>query len=71
MFAVSRKLMPASSALLMIGRLFSSSSVHGWGPRSGTPKLMHPRQRRETSSPVRPSFTYSMADILQERRAGG
>ena len=58
-FAVSRKLMPASSACRMNGRLASSSSVHGWMPRPGSPKLMQPRQMRETSRPVRPRVTYS------------
>jgi len=44
----------------MIGLLSSSFSDHGAIPRSGTSKLMHPRQMRETSKPVRPSFTYSI-----------
>ena len=32
---MSKKLMPSSSARAMNGRLCSSSSVHGWAPRSG------------------------------------
>ena len=55
-FAVSKKLKPSSSARRMKGRPCSSSSVQGWAPLSGTPKLMHPRQSRDTSSPERPSL---------------
>ena len=36
-FAVSKKLMPASSACWMNGRLVSSSSDQAWLPRSDTP----------------------------------
>ena len=35
--AVSKKLIPASIACSMNGRLASSSSVHAWVPRSGIP----------------------------------
>ena len=35
--AVSKKLIPASTARLMNGRDASSSSVHRWAPRSGMP----------------------------------
>src|SRR5579875_1069444 len=56
--AVSKKLMPASSAWRIKGRLASSSRVQGWLPRFGSPKLMQPRQMTDTSIPVRPSFTY-------------
>lgn len=51
--AVSKKLMPASSAASMIAWL-SASSVCG-------PKFMVPRTSRLTLSPVRPSCVYFMA----------
>ena len=35
--AVSKKLMPASTARWMNGRLVASSSVQAWPPRSGMP----------------------------------
>jgi hypothetical protein len=55
--AVSKKLMPASTAWRMNGRLSSSGKVHAWAPRAGSPYLIPPRARGETSSPVVPSFT--------------
>src|ERR687889_655719 len=55
--------MPSSRACRMIGRLDSSSSVHGCVPRCGSPKVMQPRAMRDTSRPVRPSFTYSMGRL--------
>ena len=60
-FAVSKKLMPASSASLMKPRLASSSRVHVWLPDPESPKLMQPRQILDTSSPVVPSFVYFIA----------
>ena len=43
----------------MIGRLFSSLSTHLWTQRSASPNPMQPRQMRDTSIPVFPSFVYS------------
>ena len=56
--AVSKKLMPPSTAALMIGSAASSSSAHArsrWAP-----KPIMPRQTRETRRPDVPRFTYSM-----------
>ena len=58
MSAVSKKLMPASTALRKKGFAAGSSSTHG--RHLELPKLMHPRARRETVRPVRPSCVYSM-----------
>ena len=63
-FAVSKKLIPASSARWMKGRLAASSIVHGWVPCSEAPKLMHPKQIRDTCKPVSPRFTYFI-DVLR------
>src|SRR4051794_227448 len=57
-FAVSKKLIPASRASLMIRRPASSSRTHWWPPRVASPQLMHPSVTTETSSPVLPSFWY-------------
>ena len=59
MSAVSKKLMPASSARRTKGRLASSVSTHG--RQSADPKVIAPRQRRETRRPVRPRLTWSTA----------
>ena len=56
--AVSKNVMPASSARRMNVRDVSSSSDHEWVPRPDSPKLMQPRQMRDTSRPVSPSLTY-------------
>src|ERR1700754_878265 len=56
MFAVSKKLIPASSACLISGRLSSSGSDQTGWPRSGVPKLMAPMAMGETSSPLLPSL---------------
>src|SRR5580693_1121811 len=53
MSAVSKKLIPASTAFWMIGRLASSSSIQSAMP----PKLMQPRQSRDTWVPVDPMRT--------------
>ena len=58
MSAVSKKLIPASSARRMNGRLASSGSIQG--RHAVDPKVIVPRQRRETRRPVRPRLTYSM-----------
>jgi len=56
--------MPKSNACLKNGRLCSSFKAHAWLPGRITvgtsPYDMHPRQMRETFSPVFPKFTYSM-----------
>jgi hypothetical protein len=56
--AVSKKLIPASSACRTMSRQAASSSVHGRPRSPGSPKLMHPSVITETSSPVLPSFPY-------------
>jgi hypothetical protein len=56
MFAVSNKLMPASSACLISGRLSSSPSDHTGCPRPGSPYVIAPIAIGETSSPVVPSL---------------
>jgi hypothetical protein len=54
--AVSKKVIPPSAAALTIGSAASSSSTHG---RSlSLPKLIMPRQTRDTRRPVEPRFTY-------------
>src|SRR4051794_27033248 len=60
--------MPATSAFSITRRLSSSGRVHFWLPRSGTPKLIMPRQMRETSRPVLPRRVYSMPLTLRPRR---
>ena len=55
-FAVSKKLIPASSACRTMSRLAASSSVHGRPRPPGSPKLMQPSVITETSRPVFPSF---------------
>src|SRR5918993_6092098 len=67
-FAVSKKLIPASSASWMNPRLVSSASVHAWLPVPESPKLMHPRQILDTSSPVGPSFVYFIVCSPFDRR---
>src|SRR5580658_2720117 len=71
MSAVSKKLIPASTALVMIGRLASSFSVQSAMP----PKLMQPRQSRDTWVPVDPmrvNFIGSILvwEMLEDRRFG-
>src|SRR6185436_5933511 len=56
--AVSKKLMPRSSACLMKGR--DSVSPNTQLRHSGEPKVMVPRQIWETLSPVEPRLTYFM-----------
>src|SRR5471032_1933946 len=58
MSAVSKKLMPDSTALRKNGLAAGSSRTHG--RHLELPKLMHPRARRETVRPVRPSCVYSI-----------
>jgi hypothetical protein len=64
MLLVSQKLMPKSNACLKNGWLCSSFKAHAWllgRITVGTsPYDIHPRQMRETFSPVFPRFTYSM-----------
>src|SRR4249920_2844366 len=60
MSAVSKKLMPSSSARWMNGRLASSSNTHG--RHFDEPKVIAPRQMRETFKPLFPSRTYCMMD---------
>src|SRR5688500_15495540 len=52
MSAVSKKLMPASIAVLKNGGAASASRTHG--RHFGSPYDMQPRQRRETVTPVWP-----------------
>ena len=63
MSAVSKKLMPASSARRMNGRLASSGRIQG--RQAVDPKVIVPRQRRETRRPVRPRLTYSMSCLVR------
>src|SRR6476661_5319287 len=63
--AVSKKLMPASTAWRISGRLWSSGSVQGCGPRPGSPYVMHPSATGEMSMPVLPSLMYSMFVLRQ------
>src|SRR4051812_42460498 len=65
MSAVSKKLIPASSARLMNGRLASSGSTHE--RHAGSPYVITPRHRRDTLSPVRPRFTYFIPVVLQRK----
>src|SRR5262249_48465151 len=60
MSAVSKKLMPHSSARLTNGLLAASSSVHGC--HSGDPYVIMPRQMPGTFRPVEPSRTYSIGE---------
>src|SRR5271156_2791402 len=60
MSAVSKKLIPASTALVRIGRLASSFSVQSAMP----PKLMQPRQSRDTWVPVDPMRVNFIGPIL-------
>ena len=71
MFAVSKKLMPASTARWMIGRLCASGSVHGCVPRNGSPNVMQPSTSFDTSSPVDPNFTYSIARAIEVELTAG
>src|SRR5689334_9366704 len=61
MSAVSKKLMPASKACLIKGRLASSSSTHG--RHLLEPYVIVPRQMRDTLRPERPRFTNCIAPI--------
>src|SRR4051794_2154984 len=61
--------MPLVIAFSISRRLSSSGRLQGWFPRSGSPKLIIPRQMRETSRPVAPRRVYSMAVTLACRRA--
>src|SRR5579875_195459 len=56
MSAVSKKLMPSSSARRMIAKLGFSGSIQS----APEPKLMQPKQMRETLRPEAPSLTYSI-----------
>ncbi len=58
MSAVSKKLMPSSSACRMNGSDASSSSTQSRQP--GSPYDMQPRQIRETLRPVEPRLTWSI-----------
>src|SRR6185437_15984151 len=58
MSAVSKKLMPASQARWMKGRLSGSSRTQG--RHFEVPYVMQPRQRRETLTPARPRLVSSM-----------
>jgi hypothetical protein len=55
MSAVSKNVMPRSSARLMNGRDASSGRTHG--RQAGSPYDMAPRQIRETRKPVEPNRT--------------
>src|SRR5271154_1860750 len=60
--AVSKKVIPPSTAACTIGSAASSSSTHR---RSlSLPKLIMPRHTRDTRRPVAPRFTYSMDSSL-------
>ena len=56
---MSNKLIPLSSAREIIAVAASWPKLQGCSPLCGSPKLRHPRQMRETSRPVLPSFVYS------------
>jgi hypothetical protein len=58
-WAVSKKLIPSSSAR-RIAAVLSRSSVEPHSP----PNCHVPKQMRDTRSPLRPSVTWSMARIL-------
>src|ERR1700722_12071138 len=60
MSAVSKKLIPASTALVRIGRLASSFRVQSAMP----PKLIQPRQSRDTWVPVDPMRVNFISQIL-------
>ena len=68
MSAVSKKLMPASTARRMNGRLASSASTHG--RQTVEPKVIVPRQRREIRRPVRPRLTYCIRGAGAIREPG-
>src|SRR4051812_22716692 len=67
--AVSKKLMPRSTACRNSGREAASSSIHGC--HAVDPKVSVPRQMRDTSRPVAPSRTYCMRSRLLRLHAGG
>src|SRR2546426_3367483 len=69
MSAVSKKLMPASIAWRIRGRLCSSSRTHS--RHFFEPYVIVPRQTRETLRPVEPRFTYSIAPTSYGRSAVG
>ena len=52
----------------MNGRDVASSSDHACVPWSEAPKLMHPRQMRDTSRPVLPSLVYFIASTYACQR---
>jgi DNA-binding response OmpR family regulator len=56
MSAVSKKLMPSSTARCTKGRLCSSASTHG--RHCGVPYVIIPRHNRDTFTPLFPRFTY-------------
>src|SRR5438876_2455796 len=60
-------MIPPSTARLTIGSAAASSSAHS--RLSCLPKLNIPRQTRETRSPVRPRFTYSIESLALLLRA--
>lgn len=64
MLAVSKKLIPSSMARSTSSSPASSSNTHS--RHSGVPKLIQPRQMRETSMPVSPSVVYSMCEHPRE-----
>src|SRR5439155_4403421 len=65
MSAVSKKLMPCSSARLTNGRLSASSSTQG--RHCDVPYVIVPRQMRETLRPVLPNRTYSIEHDVERR----
>ncbi len=56
----TRVKVPASSDCRMSARPSSSLTTQGCQPLAASPKLMQPRQMRETLSPVLPSLLYCM-----------
>src|SRR5918996_678781 len=56
-------MIPPSTARLTIGSASASSSAHS--RLSCLPKLIIPRQTRETRRPVSPRFTYSIPSSLR------
>jgi hypothetical protein len=64
MSAVSKKITPPSAAARTRGSASSSSSTHCLLLLS--PKLIMPRQIRDTRRPVEPRLTYSMTPSLAD-----
>src|SRR5580693_5011164 len=63
MLAVSKKLIPASSACLIRSRLAPSSTDQAGWPRDGSPNPMQPMQIGDTSRPLWPSLMYCMRHL--------